>query len=125
MRLLLDAQLSGRVVGRHLRDLGHDVLALDEHRELEGLSDLNVFEVAIHEQRILITPNVQDFPEIVHECSELGRDHAGCIILVGVRLDAFGPLVKRIQVALARTATQELWVNQVMYVGAGDIVAAD
>jgi nucleoside-diphosphate-sugar epimerase len=46
LRLLLDAHVSGRAIGRELRDMGHDVLALDEHRELEGLDDPVVLDLA-------------------------------------------------------------------------------
>lgn len=55
MRLLLDAHVSGRRVGGALRALGHDVPALDEERQLEGLPDDEVLTLAATERRILVT----------------------------------------------------------------------
>jgi hypothetical protein len=42
MRILLDAHISGRTVGKALVEGGHDVRALDSEVELEGLSDPEV-----------------------------------------------------------------------------------
>ncbi|CAN5281656.1 hypothetical protein BH24ACT19_BH24ACT19_18160 [soil metagenome] len=46
-RLLLDAHLSGRAIGRALRDRGHDVRALDAEKNREGLKDEDVLDLAI------------------------------------------------------------------------------
>lgn len=54
-RLLLDAHVSGRVVGRTLSESGHDVRAIDSEKELEGLEDSDVLELAISEGRVLVT----------------------------------------------------------------------
>jgi hypothetical protein len=120
MRLLLDAHLSGRAVGRHLRDHGHDVLALDEGREFEGLDDPNVLELAAHEGRILVTHNVRDFPDILREWADEGREHAGCVIIVGVRLSQFGLLIRCIEAALACVPDQQQWIDRAMQVGRQD-----
>ena len=117
MRLLLDAHLSGRVIGRHLRGLGHDILALDEHRELEGLDDAEVLELATQEGRILVTHNVHDFPDILREWAEGGCEHAGCVILVGVQLASFGLITRCIETALGRVPAQPDWVNRATQVG--------
>lgn len=42
MRLLLDAHISGRMVGKALIEGGHDVRALDSEIEFEGLPDPEV-----------------------------------------------------------------------------------
>lgn len=120
MRLLLDAHLSGRVVGRHLREQGHDVLALDEHKNLEGLDDPDVLELATKEARVLLTHNVKDFPDILRELADEGREHAGCIILVGIQLGQFGQLIRSIDAALAGTSEQHDWVNRSVLVGRQD-----
>ena len=118
MRLLLDAHLSGRVVGRHLRQQGHDVLALDERRDLEGLDDPDVLELATKEEgRILLTHNVKDFPDILRDWADEGREHAGCIILVGIPLSQFGQLIRSIEAALACTPAQQGWHNRSAFVG--------
>ena len=120
MRLLLDAHLSGRVVGRHLRELGHDVLALDEHRSLEGLDDPDVLELATKEARILLTHNVKDFPDILRDWADEGREHAGCIILVGIQLGQFWQLIRAIEAALACVSDQKAWLSRSVLVGRQD-----
>jgi hypothetical protein len=120
MRLLLDAHLSGRVVGRHLREQGHDVLALDEQKNLEGLDDPDVLELATQEGRILLTHNVKDFPDILRDWADEGREHAGCIILVGIQLGQFGQLTRSINAALAGASEQHDYVNRSMLVGRQD-----
>lgn len=117
MRLLLDAQFSGRVIGRNLRGQSHDVFALDEHAELEGVDDPEVLALAAQDGRILITHNVQDFPDVLREWAEAGREHAGCIILAGIRLDQFGLLIRCIEVAIDRVPNQQRWLNRSMQVG--------
>ena len=117
MRLLLDAHLSGKVIGRQLRSKDHHVRALDEHRELDGIDDSEVLALATAERRILITHNVKDFPDILREWAEAGRPHAGCIVIVGIQLDQFGLLIGAIETALERGANQEDWINRVVLIG--------
>lgn len=79
IRLLLDAHISGRVVGRALEEAGHDVYALDSEKELEGMKDPAVLELAISEERVLVTANVGDFMALITELNASGRSHPGCI----------------------------------------------
>ena len=116
MRLLLDAHHSGRVVGRWLREAGHDVRALDEHRDLEGLDDEAVLELATGEDRVLLTHNVKDFPDILREWAEAGRHHAGCIMVVGIRLHEFGELIRVLGSALDLHADRETWIDRAVFV---------
>jgi len=51
LRLLLDANLSGRRIARPLREDGHDVVALSERPELERLADPEVLALAAAEDR--------------------------------------------------------------------------
>lgn len=84
MRLLLDAHVSGPRVGRALEAAGHDVRALDQEPQLEGLADEDVLALGAKEQRILVTHNIRDFPEIVREWMEAQRTHAGVILVYGI-----------------------------------------
>ncbi len=90
--LLLDAHLSGRAIGRALRDRGHNIRALDAEKDLEGLRDEDVLELAISENRVLITANVADFLPLLTTLIESGRSHPGCILIPkSFRNEDFGP----------------------------------
>jgi predicted nuclease of predicted toxin-antitoxin system len=84
VRLLLDAHVSGPRVGVLLREKGHDVRAIDQEPELEGLADEDVLAFASEEQRILVTHNIRDFPEIARGWMEAQRPHAGLILVYGI-----------------------------------------
>lgn len=81
MKILLDAHISGRTVGRALTEHGHDVRALDSEAELEGLSDPDVLELAAAEGRILVTANIKDFEPLLREWAGESRVHAGVILV--------------------------------------------
>ncbi len=103
------------MIGKRLRELDHDVFALDEHPELEGLGDIDLLELATNQSRILITHNVQDFPDILRSWAEGGRDHSGCVIVVGIALDQFGMLLAAIGAASAQEPHQDGWVNRAVF----------
>jgi predicted nuclease of predicted toxin-antitoxin system len=84
VRLLLDAHVSGPRVGALLQEKGHDVRALDQEPELEGLADEDVLALATGEERILVTHNIRDFPEIVRGWMEAQRPHTGVILVYGI-----------------------------------------
>lgn len=81
MKLLLDAHVSGRTVGRTLAEGGHDVRALDSEIELEGLADPDVLELAAAEGRVLVTANIRDFEPLLREWAGEGMAHAGVILV--------------------------------------------
>jgi hypothetical protein len=113
VRLLLDAHISGRAVGRALVEAGHDVRALDSESELEGLDDPGVLELAATEGRVLVTANIRDFEPLLREWAGEGRSHSGVILVPpGVRNEAFGSLISGVEKTLADTE-QEGWVNRV------------
>ena len=113
MRILLDAHISGRTVGKALGESGHDVRALDSEVELEGLSDPEVLELAAAEGRVLVTANIRDFEPILREWAGESRSHAGVILVPSsVRNEAFGVLISGVEETLADSG-QEKWVNRV------------
>jgi Domain of unknown function (DUF5615) len=113
MRILLDAHISGRTVGKALMEGGHDVRALDSEPELEGLSDPGVLELAAAEGRVLVTANIRDFEPLLREWAGENRSHAGVILVPsGVRNEAFGVLISGVEKTIADT-TQEEWVDRV------------
>ncbi len=116
MRILLDAHISGRTVGKALSEGGHDVRALDSEAELEGLSDPGVLELAAAEGRVLVTANIRDFEPILREWASESRSHAGVILVPSsVRNEAFGVLISGVEETLAGTA-QEGWVDRVEWI---------
>ncbi|MEJ7841882.1 MAG: DUF5615 family PIN-like protein [Rubrobacter sp.] len=112
-RLLLDAHLSGRVIGRALRDRGHDVRNIDAEKNLEGLKDEDVMELAISEDRVLITANVVDFLPLIGELAKSGRSHPDCILIPNsFRNEDFGPLISAIDSELQDVLLDE-WIDRI------------
>ena len=111
MRLLLDAHVSGRHVGDALRARGHDVRAVDQERELEGLRDEAMLELATADRRILVTFDVGDFPGILRAWGIAGRQHAGLILVYGLLHRGHGPTIRGIEQRLERRANQADWID--------------
>lgn len=111
MRLLLDAHVSGPVVGRRLQAAGHDAFALDQHPELEAMDDQDVLALAAAERRILITHNVAHFPPILREWAAAGRSHSGAILVHGIAHHEFDLLVRGIQRWLDLRPNQDQWLD--------------
>lgn len=111
MRLLLDAHVSGPGVGRRLAESGHDVRAIDQERELEGLDDEDVLALAVRDNRILVTQDVEDFPAIAREWATGGRSHAGVILIYRIDHREFGLIVRGIERALAMYPDPESWID--------------
>lgn len=109
MRLLLDANLSPRVVAAGLRERGHDVLALAENAAFEGLSDPDVLLLAASEQRILITRNSRDFAPLAREWAEARRPHAGMILIWTLDHGRFAEILSGIDRQLELRPTPEHW----------------
>src|SRR5215218_5455902 len=115
MRILLDAHISGRTVGKALIERGHDVRSLDSDPDLEGLSDPEVLQLAATEGRVLVTANVRDFEPLLREWAGEGRSHAGVILVPSsVRNEAFGAVISGVEETLADT-DQEEWIDRVVW----------
>jgi hypothetical protein len=116
MRILLDAHISGRTVGKVLIEGGHDVRSLDSEPELEGLSDPEVLEMAAAEGRVLVTANIRDFAPLLRQWAGESRSHAGVILVPSsVRNEAFGGLISGVEETLVGTG-QEEWVDRVEWI---------
>jgi hypothetical protein len=111
VRLLLDAHVSGRRVGGALRVQGHDVRALDEERQLEGLPDDDVLALATAEQRILVTHNIAHVPAILREWAEASRSHAGVILVYGIDHSEFDLIARGVLRLLALRPSQKVWLD--------------
>ena len=120
MRLLLDEHLSSKALCGPLHRRGHDVLAIDSHDGLRGSEDALVLEIASAEGRILVTCNVRDFANLTRSWLEVGREHAGCVLLVRVRPDQVGRILKALDGAFRQRTCQEDWCNASAWVSGAD-----
>jgi hypothetical protein len=111
MRLLLDAHISGSRVGKTLEKHGHDVRSLDGEPEYDGLDDQDVLALATADQRVLVTHDVGDFPEILREWAEAGRSHGGVILVYGIGQNEFGVVVRGVERLLERRRRQADWTD--------------
>lgn len=116
---MLDAHVSGPRVGAELEKMGHDVRAVDQEKELEGLPDDVLFELAVSEGRILVSQNAKDFLQIVGRRAP-ERSHPGLILIpYTIRLGNFGAIVSRLQEMLSSTS-QEDRVDRVEWMKRGE-----
>jgi hypothetical protein len=120
VRIVLDAHLSSRAIASTLRALNHDVVAADEDPVISSLSDPDLLRLAAYEDRILVTCNIQDFPDILRDWAEEGRDHAGCIMLVGIDHSRFGLILQLLENAFRRLPSHDSWRNCPMFLSTGE-----
>jgi predicted nuclease of predicted toxin-antitoxin system len=116
VRLFLDAHISGRRIAQALRRRHHDVRAADEERQLDGATDEALLEVAAGEDRIMVTFNVADFPDIARRWAEAVRSHAGLIIVVGIDHREFGAILRAIDRCVTTRADQAAWKDFTLFV---------
>lgn len=115
MLLILDAHVSGRAVASALREKGHDVFAIDEHRELEGLDDDGVLALAAQENRIMVTFDVNDFMPLLCQWGSEQRSHTGCVLISGIGANQFGRLIRTIVQVLGQHPNQADWVDMTVF----------
>lgn len=116
MRILLDAHVSGRRVGRPLRAAGHDVLALDENDRLSRLADEEVVSLADEEGRIVVTYNISDFARIGRRWAEARRSHAGLILVTDPHA-GHGAILRGIDGLFTARPRQDDWIDRVEFLG--------
>ncbi|MBA2296536.1 MAG: DUF5615 family PIN-like protein [Actinobacteria bacterium] len=109
MRLLLDANLSDKRIGRPLRERGHDVRGIAAEAELEGLDDEPVLQLATSDERILITRNSRDFAPICRTWAEGGRVHAGVILIWTLSHRQYGEILEGVEDWLRELPTPQAW----------------
>jgi len=114
VRLLLDHNLSGRGIGGPLRANGHEVRALQEESETEGLDDPDVLALATSQERIVVTRNSRHFGPLGREWAELGRQHAGIILIWSFDHSQFASIVAGVERYLAAYPQQEQWRDLVV-----------
>jgi predicted nuclease of predicted toxin-antitoxin system len=116
LRLLLDAHLSGPRIGERLREMGHEVRAADEERELDGWADEALLALAADEERVLVTFDVKDFPDIARRWAEAGRPHTGLAIVVGIDHGEFGEILRALGSLFEERPDQAAWSDYTCFV---------
>ena len=116
MRLFLDAHISGPRIARVLREGGHDVRAADEERELDGLEDEQLLELAAADGRLMITFDVKDFTVIARRWAEAGRAHAGLGIVVGIDHGEFGAILDALTRELDARPAESDWSDLTLFI---------
>ncbi len=119
MRLLLDAHISARRIANPLRDQGHDVRAVAEERQLDGLTDEQLLSLAAAETRAMITFDVKDFAVIARTWAQAGRRHAGLGIVVGLDHGEFGTIVELLARELGARPEQSDWTDLTLFISRG------
>jgi predicted nuclease of predicted toxin-antitoxin system len=108
LRLLLDANLSSKRVGEPLRRR-HDVRAIADEQELDGLDDELVLELASQEERILVTRNSRDFAPITRSWAEAGREHAGVILIWTLTHRQYAEIIRAIETWIEQMPDASSW----------------
>jgi hypothetical protein len=116
MRVLLDAHLSGRSIGRPLHRAGHDVLALDDDLNLRQLPDADVLDLATSQGRVVVTANIRDFARLARSRMEGGQGHAGIVLIPPGSL-AFGVVLRGLGRLFADRPDASDWVDRVEFLG--------
>ncbi len=103
-----------------MRARGHDVRAADEERELDGWADEVLLALACDEERVLVTFDVKDFPDIVRRWAESGRAHAGCAIVVGIDHGEFGTILRVLEGLFEERSDPDEWSGLTYFVARGE-----
>jgi hypothetical protein len=116
MRLLLDAHISARRIAAPLRENDHDVRAVAEERELDGMADEQLLTLAANETRAMITFDVKDFTVIARRWAEAGRRHSGLGIVVGIDHGDIGLVLDVLTRELSARPRQTDWADLTLFI---------
>jgi hypothetical protein len=112
----LDAHISARRIATPLREDGHDVRAVAEERELDGMADEQLLTLAADETRVTITFDVKDFTVIARRWAEADRQHAGLGIVVGVGQGDFGAVLDVLSRERSTRPKQTDWADLTLFI---------
>lgn len=90
--------------------------AVAEERQLDGLADEQLLELATTETRAMITFDVKDFTVIARQWAEAGRRHAGLGIVVGIDHGEFGTIVEVLRREIAARSEQSDWTDLNLFI---------
>jgi hypothetical protein len=78
LRTLLD-ELYSKQIAEELRARGHDVVAVTERPDLEGLDDVELFSLMLPKRRAIVTENWGDFQRLIKDAAAAGTSHYGVL----------------------------------------------
>jgi Domain of unknown function (DUF5615) len=78
LKLLID-EMYPPPIAKQLRDRGGDAEAVTERPELRALADADLFALAQHEQRTVVTENIDDYSVIASSYDQRGQAHFGLV----------------------------------------------
>jgi hypothetical protein len=116
VRVLFDAHLSSRRLGRPLERRGHDVLGLDQDETLGRLADEEVLALAAEQKRVAITHNIRHFAPVGRSWAERGHSHCG-LILVTLPHAEYGAILRGLERSFAARPEPHEWVDRVEFLG--------
>jgi predicted nuclease of predicted toxin-antitoxin system len=102
LKLLLDEHLSPEIA-RHLRERGHDVVAVGERTDLRGRPDRVHFASLPDEQRAIVTRDLADFRPLLAEALRRGSPTYGLVCVPArfpLNRDGIGRLVAALDALL-------------------------
>ena len=105
MKLLLDEHLSPRIAAE-LRRSGLDVQALAERPDLRGRPDRDLVELALAEDRAIVTFDLIDHLVLHREALRLGLRHPGLVVLASGTWRPSEAGIGALVAALARLAVE-------------------
>lgn len=72
-------ELYSKKIAAELRARGHDVVAVKERPALEGLKDVELFQLMPDERRAIMTEDYADFQRLLNEAMATGTTHNGLV----------------------------------------------
>jgi hypothetical protein len=92
------------------------VLALQEHPDLTTSSDDFVLRIARDQQRILVTCNARHLHPLARDWADVGRTHAGIVLLWSLGTHQHGAIVETVEALLHVRPDQDGWRDVVLAV---------
>ena len=116
MRLCLDEHYSPRIAA-DLRARGFDAYSVQEHLELVGMGDADLFALMAAEKRAFLTENVADFAPLVSQALARAEIHYGVIYSSSHSLprsrNTIGVFVERLAALLVRFPGEDDFAGRV------------
>jgi Domain of unknown function (DUF5615) len=114
LRLMLDADMTSHALLRILEEQGHDVLGAGFDATLQQVDDRLLFSIAQDGQRLFVTHNTHDYPDILREWAETRRPHHGCLLST-VPTNDYGEMERRFTRWFERFPEQTDWIDRVVF----------